>query len=58
VQFSETADNGPLIQADSWREEYCQGGPLGLKQLVAPGRLGLAHDPKDCETLGRTSSFL
>ena len=51
MQISQTADNGPLVQADSWREEYYQGGALALKQLVAPGRPGLAHDPKIVEPL-------
>jgi hypothetical protein len=58
VQISQTADNGPLVQADSWREEYYQGGALALKQLVAPGRPGLVHDPKDRGVLGRTWSVL
>ena len=58
MQISQTADNGPLIQADSWWEEYYQGGALALKQPVAPGRPGLAHDPKDRGALGRTWSVL
>jgi hypothetical protein len=58
VQISQTADNGPLIQADSWRKEYRQRGALALKQLVAPGRPGLADDPEDRGALGRTWSVL